>query len=185
MSTIFLIRHAEKPEGKDQAVGETGVRDKEALTVRGWQRAGALAVLFGAKGGLLVPDRIYASAAGKEKVAPATRIGSDSERPVLTVTPLAARLGLTIIEKFTKGQEADLAKDLVKQQGTTLVCWQHEAIPAIAKLVLGAATGVPDPWPGDRFDVVWRFTRAEAGTSWTFSQVCPQLLVGDRSSPIA
>lgn len=185
MSTIFLIRHAEKPDGANQGVDETGAHDKESLIVRGWQRTGALAVFFGAKGGLPAPDRLYASACGKEKTAPKVKLGSDSERPILTLSPLAAKLGIAVIDKFMKGQEADLTQELVKLQGTTLVCWQHEAIPAIATLILGTATGVPDPWPSDRFDVVWRFVRSGANERWTFDQICPRLLSGDKPSPIA
>lgn len=184
MSTIFLIRHAEKPDGTNKGVDETGAPDKESLIVRGWQRAGALAVFFGSPEGLPAPERIYASASRKEKIAPKVKVGSDSERPILTVSSLAAKLGMTPIETFTKGQEPDLADELVTLQGTTLVCWQHEAIPAIAKVILGTAAGVPDPWPSDRFDVVWRFVRAGATGPWAFDQVCQRLLSGDRSSPI-
>jgi hypothetical protein len=120
MRTILLIRHAEKPAGKRRAVNKTGARDIEALTVPGWQRAGALAVFFGSKKGLAAPDRIYASASGKTKVAPKVKVGSDSERPALTVSPLAAKLRLKIIRKFTKGQEAGLAAEITKQKGITL-----------------------------------------------------------------
>jgi hypothetical protein len=185
VNTIFLIRHAEKPAGDIQAVDENGTHDSEALTVRGWQRAGALAVFFSSKSGLLAPDRIYASAPGKTKVAPKLKFGSDSERPTTTVLPLAAKLHLDVIKKFTKGQEAGLAAEIAQQQGITLVCWQHEAIPAIAKGILGTSTGVPDPWPPDRFDVVWRFVRSGASGQWTFDQVCQNLLSGDQSSKIA
>jgi broad specificity phosphatase PhoE len=183
MSTIYLIRHAEKPDGANDGVTAAGAYNKKSLIVRGWQRAGALAVFFGPQGGVPSPDRIYASASGKIKLAPGVKVGSDSERPVLTVTPLAARLGMTPLATFTKGQESALAREVVALQQTTLVCWQHEAIPAIAKLILGAAASVPDSWPADRFDVVWRCVRSDGG-SWTFDQLCPQLLFGDRATPI-
>jgi hypothetical protein len=44
----MLIRHAEKPakDGAPFGVNRKGLRSKEALAVRGWQRAGALATLF-------------------------------------------------------------------------------------------------------------------------------------------
>ncbi len=183
MSTIFLIRHAEKPDQANHGVTVSGERDDEALIVRGWQRAGALAVFFASNRDVPSPDRVYASMPRKEKVAPGVKIGSDSERPLFTVSPLAAKLGITPIETFAKGQEAALATALVGLQGTTLVCWQHEAIPAIAKLILGTANGVPDPWPSTRFDVIWRFSRGPGG-SWAFDQICPQLLDGDDAAPI-
>jgi hypothetical protein len=99
------------------------------------------------------------------------------------VTPLADKLGMKPIDTFTKGQETDLAAKLKTLGGTTLVCWQHEAIPTIAKALLGTAEGVPDPWPGDRFDVVWRFVDNGSGTL-TFDQVCQGVLEGDSSKTI-
>jgi hypothetical protein len=201
MRTIFLIRHAEKPPDKRRkhpgrepqkhlahkrqkdGVDETGAPDDEALTVPGWQRAGALAVFFGSKKGLPAPDRIYASA-GKKKVAPRVLLGSDSERPALTVSPLAAKLGLKVIRTFTKGQEAGLADEIAKQKGITLVCWQHQKIPKIAKTILGSTAGVPRGWPSTRFDVVWCFVRGRKRKRWMFGQRCQNLLAGDKSHPI-
>src|SRR5262249_5826382 len=46
MPTILVIRHAEKPEGDDLGVDQKGNPTPESLIVRGWQRAGALAVFF-------------------------------------------------------------------------------------------------------------------------------------------
>ena len=210
MSTIYLVRHAEKPDSEAQGVDAAGAADPESLIPRGWQRAGAYAVYFGP--GLPAPDRIYAAAAVEEKVAPHTKVGSKSRRPVETITPLAQKLGQTPVTTYTKGEEADLVAAIVGLDGHTLVCWQHEAIPDIARAIMGSAAGIPDPWPGDRFDVVWRFVRAHtsdadmpdadmpdagtadagtadagkhhAGKDWAFDQVCPCLLGGDKSKPI-
>src|SRR5580704_1713391 len=42
-SIILVVRHAEKPDGRlGSGVAQAGTIDKESLTVRGWQRAGAL-----------------------------------------------------------------------------------------------------------------------------------------------
>jgi hypothetical protein len=38
--------------------------------------------------------------------------------------------------------------------GVVLIAWQHEAIPEMAGLIIGGSTGIPSPWPGDRFDLV-------------------------------
>jgi hypothetical protein len=50
--TLFIIRHAEKPDVKQPALGpgltDSGEDDTESLVIRGWQRAGAWASLFGA-----------------------------------------------------------------------------------------------------------------------------------------
>ena len=44
----MVIRHAEKPDDAGNVLGITieGHRDPQELTVRGWQRAGALATFF-------------------------------------------------------------------------------------------------------------------------------------------
>ena len=54
--TIYFIRHAEKPNGQWPGPGLTveGTKDAKSLIIRGWQRAGAWATLFGA--GLGQPD---------------------------------------------------------------------------------------------------------------------------------
>jgi hypothetical protein len=119
----------------------------------------------------------------KEKIAPHDKTGSHSKRPVETLTPLADKLGQKVKESFAKGQESALADEIKPLSGITLVCWQHEMIPTIAKLIAGEDAGIPDPWPGDRFDVVWRLQRGGAGDSWHFDQVCPCLLQGDSSKP--
>jgi hypothetical protein len=182
MRTIFVIRHAEKPVGTTKGIDEHGHADKDSLIVHGWQRAGALAEFFGSKQGLPAPDRIFASAAGK-KSARAAKTGSKSKRPMQTVTPLAAKLGQRIDRKYAKSEEAALVKAVTARDGKTLVCWQHEAIPKIAGLILGSLKGVPERWPSRRFDVVWRFTSSRSG-AWTFDQVCQLVLAGDSAKPI-
>ena len=132
-----------------------------------------------------LPDRIYASAPCKEKVAPHIKIGSKSNRPLETVTPLAAELNQAPIQAFSKGDEADLVNAIVKLDGTTLVCWQHESIPQIAELIMGSSAGIPDPSPDGRFYVVWTFTRVDADKPWSFGQVCQHLLAGDGTTVIA
>jgi len=183
MSTIFIIRHAEKPNGQ-QGVTAEGANDPESLTPQGWQRAGALAVFFGSSDGLPAPSNIYASATGKQKIAPHQKIGSNSSRPIETVTPLASKLSIVPNQTFALGDEANLVNEIVKLDGTVLVCWQHEAIPQIATLIVGDGQQIPDPWPSGRFDVVWRFTRSQKEDPWVFSQVCQRLLAGDGSQPI-
>lgn len=184
MTVILLMRHAEKPDGVASGVDEAGAADEQCLIVRGWQRAGALPGLFGKDAPLPAPDRIYASATLKLKT-PDGKIGSRSKRPTETVSVLAARLGLKTSGTFTQGQEAALVAEIATLAGTTLVCWQHESIPTIAANIMGNAVGLPATWPGDRFDVVWRFTRASAGAPWSFDQVCERLLPGDSAKPIA
>ena len=179
MTNIFVIRHAEKPSGQLQGVNEQGINDEKSLIPRGWQRAGALAALFDSPNGLPPPARIYASDPEKEKVAPHDKIGSNSQRPLETVTPLAAKLRIVPIVRYAKGDETTLIAEVANLDSTTLICWQHEAIPQIAGLIMGSAEGIPTPWPPDRFDVIWSFTREDTTKPWIFSQICQQLLAGD------
>src|SRR5579885_3119382 len=65
---IMLIRHAERPSADKRFRGVTieGRKDKEELTVRGWQRAGALVRFFAPLDGHFVhpglarPDILFA-----------------------------------------------------------------------------------------------------------------------------
>src|SRR5579862_1874641 len=180
----MLIRHAEKPPPKPRelyGVSSDGTRDDGSLTIAGWQRAGALAVLFGStippKDPLAVPGIIFAS-------APAN---GGSKRPLQTVTSLAAKLGSKPNVDFGKGQEVELVEALLLQSLPTLVCWQHEHIPKIARnIAKSRATDSPIPaeWPDERFDMVWVFSASQgAGIAWRFSQVPQLLLAGDLAMP--
>jgi len=184
-ATIYLIRHAEKPEANVGGVDDNGNVDAESLTPMGWRRAGAWAVYFGGGGGLASPQRIYASNDEKEKVAKGDKEGSHSKRPIETVTELADKLGKTVVDKYLRGSEQDLANAIRDLDGIALVCWQHEAIPEIGQLLVGPQADIPAKWPDNRFDVVWRFTRTAEGAPWGFSQICPQLLFGDLADPIS
>ena len=90
---IMVVRHAEKPGVPPPIFGVdlNGNQDPESLIVRGWQRAGALAVLFSKTGAptrdhLAVPATIYA-----------TETHTHSLRPQETVSAIAALLGLTAV----------------------------------------------------------------------------------------
>jgi hypothetical protein len=71
------------------AYGRTAVYSEESLIVHGWQRAGALSVLFGSaeiakSRGLSVPQHLYAPDPEK-----ANKEGSKSRRPKQTIQQLA------------------------------------------------------------------------------------------------
>ncbi len=187
MSTVIMvIRHAEKPVDDSVGVTATGKHDDKSLIVQGWQRAGGLASLFDAQAPLAEvvlpkPKQIYAS--DPEKDTDGT--GSHSQRPLQTVTPLAAKLKLPVDLSFAKGQETQLAAALTKLSGPVLVAWQHESILAIATALMGGAKGLPKAWPGNRFDVVWVFERQGPTDHFSFSQICQNLLAGDSDTPIS
>ena len=193
---IMLIRHAEKPYGTHFGVTDHGNRSAESLIVRGWQRAGALVALFDPAVGALqnpylaVPTVIYASkpVTSASSTKKGKKIGSKSQRPLQTITPLAQRLGLTPNLSFVEGQEKELAAAVLSQSGIVLIAWQHEKIPTIAKHIVGANPPVPPyppKWLSNRFDIVWVFTPpTPPATPWGFAQVPQQLLVGDTDTVI-
>jgi hypothetical protein len=187
--TLFIIRHAEKPDQTQPQLGpglmEDGTEDSESLVIRGWQRAGAWDGLFGAGLGAkdyLPPAKIYAAtpgAAGDPNQGP-------SRRPSETIAPLAARLGVTADESIAKGDEKHLVKKVLEHDGVVLVCWEHNAIIAdiLPRLPVSNSGDLPKKWDGDRFDVVLRFDRAKSTDQLVFKPLYPKLLPGDSDKPV-
>ena len=182
---IMIIRHAEKPAGKIAGVDETGATSGHHLSVRGWQRAGALASLFAPAHGplqnalLAKPAFIFASAAATDPEPGDTR----SRRSEDTVTPLAHLIGVHINLDFSKGQETALAKAALACDGPVLIAWRHEGIPVIANAILGSEVA-PQNWPKERFDVIFVLTLNPPDGRYTFAQAPQCLLAGDSPQPI-
>ncbi|WP_375780585.1 histidine phosphatase family protein [Bradyrhizobium sp. ma5] len=182
--TLFIIRHAEKPDDGWPRPGFTadGVSDTESLVLRGWQRAGAWAALFGtdlAKGDYARPDAIYAATPGT------TPNRGPSSRPAETIVALAARLGATPNEDFGKGHEPALIKALLALNGVVLLCWEHKAIIADVLPLIPVSRGKPPTkWDASRFDVVLRFHRAKGEDKFAFKELFPKLLSGDSDKPL-
>jgi hypothetical protein len=180
LNRIMIIRHAEKADNAspDRGVMANGTEDKDSLTVRGWQRAGALVRFFCPTSGAreLLPGTVFAAGTGP---------GSKSERPLETVTPLIDFLkqngGVKVNEHHLKGDLQGLMDDVLKCTAIVLVAWEHKRIPGLV-ILLPNAPKVPDTWPDDRFDMVWIFDRA--GTGWSFSQKPQLLLGGDSEHPM-
>jgi hypothetical protein len=183
MRRIMIIRHAEKHHdgSPDRGVSIEGIHTKHELTVRGWQRAGALVRYFAPVDGLhaaspvSTPRTIFAS-------APTSR--SPSHRPLRTVEPLAHALEIPIDLRFPEGEEAALAAAAHIAESPVLISWHHSHIVRLAHAISGHHLSLPVAWPEDRFDVVWVFDHDETDGPWRFSQV-PQCLLGyDRPEPI-
>jgi hypothetical protein len=185
--TLLIIRHAEKPEESWPGLGftEDGVVDRKSLVIRGWERAGSWAALFGA--GLAAdayppPAVIYA----------ADPIGTDgddkSQRPFETIVPLARRLNRAPITTYAVGQENELVDEVVGLTGVVLIAWEHKAIAGrmLPRLANGQVLpGMPRKWDGARYDVVLRFDRSTPGAPWSFRQLFPRLLSGDSDAPMS
>lgn len=179
--TIMLIRHAEKPLRAGAApfgITAGGTQDEHALIVDGWSRAGALVELFAPertplRRGLSRPARIFATRPGS---------ANESLRPQETVTPLAVRLRMHVDLSYAFGEEEKLAKGLLAAPGVSLAAWQHQHIFLITQKLGLSHLGVPPVWPGNRFDMVYVFSKG-AGGSWRFEQVPQLLLAGDVATP--
>jgi hypothetical protein len=187
--TVLLIRHAEKPGPAKLGRGLTpeGKEDKHSLVIRGWQRAGAWAALFGSKTArhdFPRPDFIFAA---DPKQAPSPD-GTRSKRPYETIMPLSRRLKRAAITKYGVGDEAKLVEQLLQLTGVVLVCWEHKRIISAILPKLTENQKLPDlptAWNRNRFDVVLRFHRKHAGARWKFRQLFPKLLDGDLSVSVA
>jgi hypothetical protein len=174
-SKIIIIRHGEEPssDGTVRGVGKDGSTNGHELSVRGWQRAGALVRYFNPRGGqaeaspLGVPSAIFATAAGAT---------SPSLRPQHTVGPLANDLGLVVNTDFAEREETGLVGAVLAAGNCVLICWHHGAIPAIAVALGMVNPALPHHWP-DRYDLVAVLDRQAPG--WRFSMLAQRLLPGD------
>jgi hypothetical protein len=142
-ATMFLIRHAEKPESG------TG------LSREGQKRADAYVKYFQSlkdpKGKAIRWDHLFAC-----------KDSENSDRPVLTITPLATALEKKIHHEFKDKLFAELVTHF--QQNAKLyagsnivICWHHGKILDLAG-AMGASPGTlpsssnwPKQWPGTVF----------------------------------
>jgi broad specificity phosphatase PhoE len=182
MLKIMIIRHAEKHQhgSHDRGISEDGRPSHHELTVRGWQRAGALVHLFAPPGGrpescrVGTPRSIFASDATRD---------SPSLRAMHTAGPLAAALSIPINHAYAEGEETALAATVVAAPSPVLIVWHHGAISRLVAQIAGVLPGCPLHWPDDRFDLIWILERNAPRACWGFSQVSQRLLPGDGAAP--
>ncbi len=177
-NTIMFIRHGEKPSssGAPFGVDQHGKENSHALSVRGWQRAGALAGLFKLAQqveypGLVTPTAIYATAPSS---------AAHSTREYNTAQPLAESLNVDINADFRHGHEHQLAAHIAKRDHDALVVWHHGELPGVlAEFPIANNKDVPLEWPDRRFDLVWVLTKVAGSSAYEFSSLDQRLLVGD------
>ena len=195
-SQIFIIRHGEKIG--DPKKDNDGGRH---LSIRGSARAAGLPSLFapalpqlscklrhhhyeGEEEFIGVYRQIPLKGTAPRFTAPdfifATQMSKHSNRPIETVTPLAAALDQHIDDDY-----ADDDKDIKKMVSAilneqafvgkvVLVCWHHGTIPDIAK---GLGIAKPPKWDGKVFDRIWQITFPKGKATLTDS--AQMLLYGD------
>lgn len=178
---IMLIRHSERPDPDNgiRGVGPDGRKEKESLSVRGWQRAGALVRFFAP-----LEDRFVQPALARPKILYACKAAPEdpSLRPQHTLIPLADLLKVEFDRSYFEGEEQALVKKALACDGPALIAWKHYGMHVIANAILGDETTAPQHWTYERYDLVWVFDRK--GEHWAFSQIPQLLLNGDSAEPI-
>jgi hypothetical protein len=182
---IVIMRHAEKPTATMRGVTETGHKDRHSLTVRGWQRAGALVHLLAPYQGsvqskaLATPAYLFASSS---LIVPDK--ANSSQREWQTLAPLSERLNIRISLDFDVDQEKGAMESALACDGPVLLCWDHHRIADLAGYVPGKHK-VPKRWPSKRYDLMYVFTRLASGSEYSFQQVAQPLLGDDRASTLS
>jgi phosphohistidine phosphatase SixA len=134
---ILLMRHAEK----------TGDPMDPHLSQDGSTRAAKLADYIPATFG--IPQFLIA-----------TSISEHSIRPIETIEPLSAKIGVPIDATFAEQDYGALASQLLSEPrygdagALIVICWHHGNIPSLAR-TLGAKPGsYPDPWDANVFNQI-------------------------------
>jgi hypothetical protein len=165
---VYIIRHAEKPSNGSIGIDIEGDPDPHSLIPRGWQRSGAIGVLFTGSA-LVPPDRL---------ICPDYGATTTVHRTYQTLLGLAGLTQQTIESPFAEGSEGPLAAAVTAQySGTVLISWEHHHIPDIAA-GFRTNTAPPTQWPEDRFDLIWRFTLTNADPATYDFDVLPQHVLG-------
>jgi len=177
-ATIYMVRHAEKP------ASGTG------LSPAGQQRADAYVKYFqglqNPEGNTIHWDHLFAC-----------KDSDNSDRPLLTLTPLAAKLGKKIHCDFKDKDYAAFA-DFLKQNANTyagnnlLICWHHGEILNLAEAMgvsfaaLPPSSNWPAKWNGEAFGWLLKIYFKQDGTIHHSSTVAvnEHLMPDDTIDPV-
>lgn len=170
VNQVIFIRHAEKEN-------EDGTIQQVDLSAKGYKRANELPNFFmnHLPDKIHKPDLVIAMKQSRKKT---------SNRPVETVQPLAKEFNIPVYAEYTQ-QQTDLAVREINQYGkdkTVLVCWEHEELVEIAKLM-----GVPvKSWGNNpnakksddaNYDAIWVLTKT--GSNKAIFSVYKQFSIGN------
>jgi phosphohistidine phosphatase SixA len=178
-ASIFLIRHGEKPESG------TG------LSPAGEARAKAYVTYFqnlrDPQGKLIHWDHLIAS-----------RATAQSDRPRLTIAPLATALAKTVKTDYKDGDYAGLVKHIRQNaqqyaNSNILICWHHGEILNLAAEMGGsystlpASSSWPAKWPESVFGWLLKLYFKPDGTVHhnVTQAVNQRLMPDDKADPVA
>jgi hypothetical protein len=175
--TIVVVRHGEKKEGKS----------KGGLSCKGLNRGLALPDMllqrYGSNiKGIFAPEPVYIKEPGD---------GDNNSwylRPIITIDPLAIRLGMAINIHFNMDDnvnESMLAKKLYQAEpGVYVVAWEHKHIPQLVDNIMKLykeSIEVPD-WNDTDFERLYvirifkngqiTLTPEKEGLGWKLSDTC-------------
>jgi hypothetical protein len=156
---VILIRHAEKP-----------IIGGETLSLRGRERTWALVPFF------------YGNPAVLSYGLPAAIYATKSVSTLLTVKPLAEKLALPVVDKFTSEQVQTLVKDVLNNPDyegkMVVICWSCEEMPQIASLL--GVKKPPKRWPDKTYDRMWVLSYDDE-SKVSLKDLPQKLLYGDSS----
>jgi hypothetical protein len=170
---ILCLRHAEEPAKPvdDEGPGfDADGRNESALSIRGWQRAGALAATELCQ---------LLEGTSRDRVAifvPDYDGEPERHRSHQTVVALSQRLDVEISHPCNKDEVDKLQEAVFQHDGVAVVCWQH------ANLARFAQGLVDDPqleWPSGRYDLIWELRPAGSDGTYTCERIGQRLLADD------
>jgi hypothetical protein len=150
--TLIFIRHAEKPAA---GLGQ--------LNCQGMNRAIALSTLLPRDYGKA--NFIFASNPSRHVEEGINDESFSYLRPLLTISPSAIKLGLSVNIDFSANDTSDLADELIhdKYHGATIyTAWSHGYLPELINQVATDASGekqlIVDDWDSNDFDSLYVLT---------------------------
>lgn len=150
--TLIFMRHAEKPTA---GLGQ--------LNCQGMNRAIALSTLLPRDYGKA--NFIFASNPSRHVEEGINDESFSYLRPLLTISPSAIKLGLSVNIDFSANDTSDLADELIhdKYHGATIyTAWSHGYLPELINQVATDASGeeqmIVDDWDSNDFDSLYVLT---------------------------
>ena len=164
-ATILLIRHAEK----------SGNANDAGLTAAGQARAQAYVAYF--------PSLTRDMDVPAPSILIAAADSPNSIRSRLTLTPLSQSLGVPIEADIADHDYPRLADRLLAEarydHATTLLCWHHGQLLALAQALGVDEQALPKLWPDAVFGWLLRLEYGAAGRLANIDVRNQQLMFGD------